>query len=872
MTPQAEKALSDPKFYQMTPEAQQRVLATYDPGYGKLSAPARSQVLQMGQQKLGSSPAAPAPADTTPAPDLTTNSIDPATGTGYGLYRMGSYDYNQGQVTKPEIQVPYNRVADAQAAGYNLHPDETPRYQNDTKHNGSLSRATGQVKSLLSRMTEPMPDRPLNGTPFQNAATALTNVGQLPFNVVNRTVRGVAGLPQGTAQGAVDFTHGNPEGFDPAAMAENSYKGLQQDTADLGPMAALGNLGGDAATMYAAGKLGGKMSEVGDAAVEGAKNASQSAVRRLAGSGLGVARDLVRKTEDTNELITKSNAEKQAAAQDAWEEKQAKALTDHQAELLRLKQKYAQDTRNAAEKARIGSAEDQKTYWDKRRAAKQAYDQAVKDQVDKYTTERAKAQQENTALENMLDLRRKAEQKVQQATDEYYAKNAAADVRSKAEENSAWSSVWKKLTGKTIDGGQIVEPLKRIAAISPETVQFLRKLQVPPENAPLDSLYAQERAAIMKAQGYHAPYESFPGPMRAQFDKLAADSGFEPDPIDFDPQAGKPIPVEQVHRASSILQGYIRDGRFSNNGPLLGEMKQLAKALRASVTRAAAEVGATADLDTARNTTVIRKGAFGKKPYSQATTRTDLESRANPDADTLREEEEELARTYRYDPTLVDSFRQVKAARQALSKLSEEEQLRERLQRVPSVTDYPAPPKPPPVEAKMPPPLRAENLPLPPIMPEAERVPFKEPKLTPQENISGDDIRRANDKGVREGMHTLAGRMFWWGTGWPIFRALSEAVKGQKVSASGLLIVPASGALSAAVNAALSHPAIMDFFTRPTRQQIATIPLELRGQMPEIVAAVRSRGVLVDPLVAAYAASIQGNRAQQSAQMQGAPQ
>src|ERR1700688_944100 len=144
-----------------------------------------------------------------PAPDLTTNTIDPATGTGYGLYRMGSYDFNAGQVSKPEIQVPYNRVQDALVAGYKLHPDEAPRYQQDTAHNGSLSRATSQVKSLLARMTETMPDTPLEGIWWQKANAAAANVEKLPFNVTNRTIRGLAGLPAGLAQTATGISHGD---------------------------------------------------------------------------------------------------------------------------------------------------------------------------------------------------------------------------------------------------------------------------------------------------------------------------------------------------------------------------------------------------------------------------------------------------------------------------------------------------------------------------------------------------------------------------------------------------------------------------------------------------------------------------------------
>ena len=246
-----------------------------------------------------------------PAPDLTTNTINPATGTGYGLYRMGSYDYNAGQTSLPEIQVPYNRVADAQAAGYNLHPDEAPRYQQDTAHNGPVSRAASQVKSLLARMTEPMPDRPIEGSQFQKAAAALTNVGQLPFNVVNRAARGVTGLPQGVVQAGWDFTQGNPEGVSPFTMGENVQRNFGEDTTNLGPMAALGNLGGDATTMYLAGKLGPQVVESATKpmmdVVNRVRSAPESVARAVTNTGEAPVKQLVEKTQTANEKIDAVN-------------------------------------------------------------------------------------------------------------------------------------------------------------------------------------------------------------------------------------------------------------------------------------------------------------------------------------------------------------------------------------------------------------------------------------------------------------------------------------------------------------------------------------------------------------------------------------
>jgi hypothetical protein len=392
----------------------------------------------------------------------------------------------------------------------------------------------------------------------------------------------------------------------------------------------------------------------------------------------------------------------------------------------------------------------------------------------------------------------------------------------------------------------------------------------------------------MRAQGYKAPYESFPKHMRDEFDRIAAGSGFEPEPIDFNPQPGQFIPVEQIHRASSILQGYIRDGRFDGNRPLRGEMKQLAKVLRASVTRAAAEAKAGADLDAARNSTIIRQGAFGEEPYSQKTTRTNQEQRVNPAADTQRAEEAGLERTRRYDPTLVDAYRRVRAARQALEKLPDEEQLRGERQQVPLRADLPLrrlqPPAPIPRATGLPSPMAtriagsppegpyAPNLPLPPVIPEMEPVPFREPKRTPSRTISADDIQRANEAGVLRRGSGVTSRLIGLSVVWPAFRMLSELTRGRTVSPGGLVAIPAAGATGMAIEEILAHPSVKEFLTRPTRQQIAQIPPGLRGDIPDIVSAAQSRGVHISPLLVSYAAAIRRNQAGQQASASGGAQ
>jgi hypothetical protein len=103
---------------------------------------------------------------------------------------------------------------------------------------------------------------------------------------------------------------------------------------------------------------------------------------------------------------------------------------------------------------------------------------------------------------------------------------------------------------------------------------------------------------------------------------------------------------------------------------------------------------------------------------------------------------------------------------------------------------------------------------------------------------------------------------------WPAFHMLSDLMRGREVSPGGLTAIPAAGAAGAAIDEILAHPQVKEFLLRPSRQQIAQIPLELRGDMPKIVATAKARGIQVSPLLAAYAAAIQRNQAGQSQAMQ----
>jgi hypothetical protein len=195
--------------------------------------------------------------DSTASPHFTTNLK------GEGLYRMGTYDYSGGRVSKPEILIPFSRISDAVASGYKLHPDEIRRYAKDVSYKGRRPSLLERAGNLVERMTEPVADRPLEwntgqrtvGSFIRSAPAALSNVGALPINVATRTYRGLAGLPGQTIQTVKGIRRGDPEALEslnPITMAENERRGYQADVDALGPVAALGNLGGDVAATYVA--------------------------------------------------------------------------------------------------------------------------------------------------------------------------------------------------------------------------------------------------------------------------------------------------------------------------------------------------------------------------------------------------------------------------------------------------------------------------------------------------------------------------------------------------------------------------------------------------------------------------------------------
>jgi hypothetical protein len=807
---------------------------------------------------------AAAPAESTPAgpsdAELTTNTIDPTTGAGYGLYDVPGLG-----------KVPFNRIPDALAAGHVLPPATAARYRDDL---------AATKPSWFQRTTEPTPMNS-NTTPVDSswsankdaAWNAAANAMGVGGNTVKRAARAVVSGVEFPFHAAGTFADSMSSDPDTSARAEDAILAMHPGAqiADRGkefsqdwktsPALAVENVAGDALGMY----LTGKLAEGAMKAPGAVSDAAQSAVRRMAGTGPAVARDLVRSVTEDNRKIDLHNTDRVADAQQAWQEKQAKALDDHRSELLRLKQKYAQDARDATEKARTGTAEDRAAHQSKQLAAKQAYDQSVRDQTAKFEAERTKAQQAN------VEAQRAHNQEIGETARNNKAATEAE--RAKTAQNA-------KLQ---VGGSQLIYGLRQLDKSLRDraaTMYDAIREKVGGQTLPGTDLGQAARTAMSKISGTSVTPTVFR-------DILGKYPEAEPEFIEYQ---GAQIPktnrlydvLKQQGMNTGVppvtfkdLQGYHSElGAELAKGTLPGDVYQATRDLQESITDMmqdmAKKAGANNDLINARKFYREYMDAFHEptgpsasgSPVAQALLAKDPLVAAEKFAS--KSGDRGIAFLRRYSDSLANLAQDVQRTAQTEIKVPARKTMvgtSPKTVPVPAGANLPLPPILEPSPA-----LRAQNLPLPPVLPEPEQVPYRAPKLTPTKTISAEDLQRANEAGFHSQAQGVASRLTRWAAIWPAFRMLSELSRTGETSLRPMAALPAAGVAGMGVETLLDHPGVREFFTKPTRQQIARIPPELRGQMPEIVAMAKQHGVPISPLVAAYAASIQ--RQQQQHQQQ----
>jgi hypothetical protein len=608
-------------------------------------------------------------------------------------------------------------------------------------------------------------------------------------------------------------------------------------------------------------------------ALHAAPEAAQSVIRRLAGSGPGVARNLARQVAEDNRKISLHNADRRADAQQTWQEKQAKALESHKAELLRLKQKYAQDTRVAQEKARTGTAADRAQYQEKQLAAKQKYDQSVRDAKEKFQQARAAAQKANTAAE------REHAHKIGQVAQQ----NRAATAAERAKSDQA--------AQMQVGGSQLIYGLNQLNhalhARASEMYDAIRE-KVGSATLPGSDLAVAARNALSKISGTSVTPPIFR-------DILGKYPEAEPDTI---PYQGAQIPrghplydilaqngaVSAPPATFADLQGYYSElGKELSRGTLPGDVYTATRALQDSIGNMMQKMADSKGAEVGKSLTAARKfyrnymktfheptGPSGSgSPIAQALLAKDPLTAVDKFAGDAGDRG--VANLRQYSDSLANLAQKVRQTAQTKVSIPARKTVADipspKVQPVPAGANLPLPP----IMESAPEP-RAANAPLPPILPEPEAVPFHAPKTTPTQVISEADLRRANEAAVERRGSSAAGSLIRLAMVWPAFHMLSDLMRGKEVEPNGLAAIPAAGATSMAIEELLAHPDVREFLTRPTRQQVAQIPSELRGDLPNIVAAAKGHGVPVSPLLAAYAAAMQRSQSRPDQQGQYLPE
>jgi len=708
--------------------------------------------------------------------------------------------------------------------------------------------------SFLDRLTEIQKPDPNHPWSYKEALKAVGNIGAGGLGMALHPIDTLAALG-GTFTAPIEMAMGHPwSSTAPAqmlhALRTNPYGALEAGVGQAGLAEFLPHV----------------LSPVADTA----RGVAEGGVRRLAGSGPGVAAKLTREATEANRVIDLHNADKMSTAQQNWIEAQQKAATDHQAELLRLRQKYAQDTRAAAEKARTGTAEDRAQYQSKQLAAKQKYGQSVRDANEAHTQAVAKARQAN------IEAQRE------------YNRKIGETAQKNREVTTAERTKTQQAAHQQVAGSQLIYGLNRLdkALRAKAGVMFdAVREKVGAVSRPGTDLGTAARAALSKISGS----STVPKPFS---DILGKYPETEPEFIEYQgAQIPKTNRLYDVLKQQGMgtgappvtfgdLQGYYTEtGAELSKGTLPGDVYQATKELHNVIgdmmQKMATEAGAGKEFWDSRvfyrNYMDVFHEPAGPSgsgsPVAQALLAKDpavAVDKFSGDAGNRG-----IATLRRYSDSLANLAQETRRAAQA--KIEVPRGGRQTLVGEPGPAETPVPaganlPLPPVMEpAPLP---RAEKLPLPPVLPDQEVVPFKQPKLAPRKVISAADLQRANEAAVRARAAGLAGRLFWWTGAWPAFRMLSELTRGAEVSLKPMALMPAAGAAGMATEELMAQPAVMQFLTRATRQQVARIPPDLRGDVPGLVSLAKQRGVQVSPVLAAYAAAVQRNQAAQQGSQQ----
>lgn len=294
------------------------------------------------------------------------------------------------------------------------------------------------------------------------------------------------------------------------------------------------------------------------------------------------------------------------------------------------------------------------------------------------------------------------------------------------------------------------------------------------------------------------------------------------------------------------LQGYYSElGTELSKGNVPGDLYHaydtIHEAIGDEMQRIADANGQGPQLKAARDYWRRMKQAFGK-PYNPTDVANVVLDKTAGSVMRQAEQANRLRLLGSFDKTIPQTAEHISNLQKGIEALPKEHPLRSILKPLP---EKPAPVSPPKFEGS------PEEL---------AKQQTKLPKPVGKTVIDRADIEEAKRGKLAADADNVASKGKWGATVLSLY-ALRGFLHGDF---SGAAMVPYDVAGAMAVTHGIAQimrrPSVVEFFTKATAKDIASIPPELRGDLPQLVSAARKSGVKVSPAIAAAAGAASGSQ------------
>jgi hypothetical protein len=805
--------------------------------------------------------------DAAPAPDFTSNPVNPKTGKGEGLYEMT----NEAGDT---IKVPYSKVMDASKAGYRTSQKERDRFASDQtaylkEHHKGRFLSEGEWRNQL--LPEAIPDEPGEWSNIRSgveSATEPTSVFKgaptgAPFNPVTgevglnfikrvgRTVFGIADFGPSSYSALKDALSDDPKKaldgqerlvhLHPDVQIQDMVQELHRDY-KKDPKIALTDAAGTGVGMW----LGGKVMEGAPKAIKATLGKSVDAANKVAKDTFGirpkVAADVVNK-------IVKSNKD---AAKEYWDK-------THEA------------VKETGEREEVAAAETR----GKQMSADDKHEADLKEVREKNNRKRAQHREEVSQIEkdaeaakDALKKRQQLEEKIKTKTAETFEADEQERVAAKEEENAAWKP-WRDVAEKfRKPADTIVAAIKKYGVNAPELKRLLYDMKVDPEDEPETSRYYLDRqwsTDQMKMPG-HPKYSDLSLVEKARVKDWMDRIGVRPPTVSIDLDEGASVSLDEVHRAKSILRRHADDLYKSGKSIEAREMGKVADVLDDTEWHWSEEAGVLDELRKAKTATANYQETFGREIPEPKTKIGEAEKTTNPDFLKEQDEEGQLSQIAKRNPDLSKAHEKIRAMREELKGMESEEKLGKVINA--------ERPEPPAIGD-----LRGDKYELEPepkhpgkVLP-VEPTPKARPEIPNAVQAGEEDISEANRKQYQQTIDRLRHKGIYiasTGIGLVTSGLLHALVK---MNFPAIVTDVIGGSVATALSVAglnriadmLESPGAREWFAKPTEAQMNEL-----GRLPDwqrravadgfrkIKVVSDKKGYKVSPLIVAYMAANRG--------------